>query len=198
MSAKPFLFLDVDGVVAPFGNRPEWPKQFVGVAIVPIVPENHERLAVLDDVFEIVWCTDWMEHANELGEIYGLAPRPYLEIPEGKYSDSAHYEIEDESGIPSWESDPYTRPEDLVLDRSYGSHSLPRKLKVVTKFLSARENQSRPFAWVDDHVNFEARRFAANWRGSAIAIRTNREAGLSKSEYEQLMAFASSFSRRQL
>ncbi|MGB1584263.1 MAG: hypothetical protein ACPHCI_10820, partial [Solirubrobacterales bacterium] len=99
-SPKPFLFLDVDGVIAPFGERPEWPKQFVAVASVPIVPENRERLAALDQAFDIVWCTDWMEGANELGAIYGLPSRPYLEIPEGKDGDTAHYEVEGEDGLP--------------------------------------------------------------------------------------------------
>lgn len=189
-SRKPFLFLDVDGVIAPFGDRPEWPKQFVAVASVPIVPENRERLAALDAAFEIVWCTDWMEHANELGAIYGLPPRPYLEIPEGKEGDTARYEVEGDDGLPLWHHDPFTRPEDLNWDRSYGSPSMVRKLPVVKEFLTAGSINNRPFAWVDDHINFEARRFAATLPLPALAVRTNRDSGLTHKTSEQLLAFA--------
>lgn len=192
---KPFLFLDVDGVIAPFGDRPEWPKQFVGVASVPIVSENRERLAALDEAFEIVWCTDWMVHANELGAIYGLTPRPYLEIPEGRDGDTAHYEVEGEDGLPLWHHDPFTRPEDLKWDRSYGSPSMVRKLPALSAFLNARDNQGRPFAWVDDHVNFEARRLAFDWPHETLLVRTNRESGLTEAEFDELLNFTAQLVR---
>lgn len=189
-SPKPFLFLDVDGVIAPFGERPEWPKQFVAVASVPIVPENRERLAALDQTFDIVWCTDWMDNANELGAIYGLPPRPYLEIPEGKDDDTAHYEVEGEDGLPIWHHDPFTRPEDLKWDRSYGSPSMVRKLPAVVEFLRSRTDHNRPFAWVDDHVNFEARRLAANWSHETHLVRTDRGLGMTNIEFVELLDFA--------
>lgn len=189
-STKPFLFLDVDGVIAPFGERPEWPKQFVAVASVPIVPGNRERLAALDEAFDIVWCTDWMDGANELGAIYGLPPRPYLEIPEGKDGDAAHYEVEGDDGLPLWHHDPFTRPEDLKWDRSYGSSSMVQKLPAVAEFLNDPSNSPRPFGWVDDHVNLEARQFAASWHSPTLPIRTDRNTGLTQAEFEIVLRFA--------
>ena len=189
-SPKPFLFLDVDGVIAPFADRPEWPKQFVAVASVPIVPENRERLTALDRAFDIVWCTDWMESANELGAIYGLPPRPYLEIPEGRDGDTAQYEVEGDDGMPLWHHDPFTRPEDLKWDRSYGSPSMVRKLPAVIEFLNARPDRRRPFAWVDDHVNFEARRFAGTWAYASLLVRPDRKTGLSEAQLFELLSFS--------
>lgn len=64
-----------------------------------------------------------------------------------------------------------------------------RKLPAVVDFLNARTDR-RSFAWIDDHVNFEARRFGANWSRATLLARTDRELGLTKIEFDELIDFA--------
>lgn len=78
MTGRPLIFLDVDGPLIPFRERPDAPP-----GVPPVDPSGHPlihrldaadgaRLRALDGT--LVWATTWMETANDL-----VAPR--LRLP---------------------------------------------------------------------------------------------------------------------
>lgn len=86
---KPYLFLDVDGVVAPilpsYFPIPDdyftWDTAPWNVCVHRMFPAWAEHL---DSVLEVVWCTDWQEMAPErLGTSLGLPVWPALIYGDG-------------------------------------------------------------------------------------------------------------------
>jgi hypothetical protein len=75
---KPFLFVDVDGVISLFGFAPDvgelpGPLHWIDGVAHCIPPAVGERLVRLADAFELVWATGWEERANEhLPHLLGL------------------------------------------------------------------------------------------------------------------------------
>jgi hypothetical protein len=83
VTAKPVLFVDVDGVLSLFGfpADAELPGDFHWIdGIAHCIPlESGPRLVRLAERFELVWATGWEEKANEyLPHILGL---PFRELP---------------------------------------------------------------------------------------------------------------------
>ena len=85
MIGKPFLLLDIDGVLCPEtldGALPagcEWLR--VSGGCVPFDGRNVDRLRRLRRAFECVWATSWEERANaELGPAHGLPVLPVVAL----------------------------------------------------------------------------------------------------------------------
>lgn len=81
---RPYLLLDVDGVLAPFGydsplencTRVNMKNTYVNV------PNDHcDRLAQLSEYFDFVWCTTYEEEANNfLCDVLKLNKLPYIDL----------------------------------------------------------------------------------------------------------------------
>jgi hypothetical protein len=78
---RPFLFVDIDGVISLFGFPPAAPPsgRWVSVEGVPhlISATVGQDLLRLGRVFDLVWCSGWEDRADEhLTHLLGLPNRP--------------------------------------------------------------------------------------------------------------------------
>lgn len=85
--ARPVLFLDVDGVLNPYGTT-ECPEGFTehdlfpGEEPVRLCPAHGAWVVELQRVFDVAWATGWNEEANRLlAPRLGLAPLPVVTMP---------------------------------------------------------------------------------------------------------------------
>jgi hypothetical protein len=88
LTAKPLLYLDVDGVLNPV--CPPVDADFAVHALhgsaVLLSPRHGEWLRELAGVYELVWATTWESHANaSIGPLLGLPPLPV--VPTGRYAE---------------------------------------------------------------------------------------------------------------
>ncbi|MFD9338911.1 HAD domain-containing protein [Streptomyces sp. NPDC060028] len=88
----PFLFLDVDGPLIPFGAEgyPAYgpPGAHAHPLLTRVDPALGPRLAALP--CELVWATTWMQDANEsLAPLLGLPQLPVVDWPEPSAEDGA-------------------------------------------------------------------------------------------------------------
>lgn len=192
LTEKPLLLLDIDGAVCPYKTPPGATVERIWGLSMPIVPENRERLATLSELFRVVWCSDWQENSNLVGEAFGLPPLPHVPIPDLPPDKTPSCELPDPTGQLDylWETHPLTRPEDFDDRKGAGSPSMFRKVPAVARFLAEFRAASMRFAWVDDHINFEARGFARDWPGQSLLIRTRRDVGLTDEIVDRLAHFA--------
>lgn len=199
-ATKPILFLDVDGAVCPYATPEGATVERIWGLQMPIVPENRERLAILNSLYEITWCTDWEEHANLVGEAFELPPLPHVPISRISADVVPSYEVPDptERLDYAWQTHELTHPEDLDDPRGSGSPSMFEKVLAVADYLEEARSTARRLAWVDDHINYEARLFAQSWPAETLLIRTSRDVGLTEEIVEKLCAFAAAdFGRTQ-
>lgn len=92
MTARPLLFLDVDGPLLPFGEGPQHePRDVVSDShLSRLRPDLGRRLAALP--CELVWATTWEDEANaEIAPRIGLPQLPVVRWPDS----SAEHERED-------------------------------------------------------------------------------------------------------
>lgn len=80
------LFLDVDGVLNPFGGPcPEGFAEhtlFPGEEPVRVNPEHGTWITELRGTFDVIWATFWNEDANRLlVPLLGIGPLPVLTMP---------------------------------------------------------------------------------------------------------------------
>lgn len=100
MSAKPVLFVDVDGVISLFGfareARPAGRFEMVDGIAHFLSATAGEHLRRLSDDFEPVWCTGWEEKANEyLPHALGLdGPWPHLVFERAVGRARAHWKLD--------------------------------------------------------------------------------------------------------
>ena len=93
MSARPLLFLDVDGPLIPFGAAGGYPTFQAAPSGNPLVervdPALGPRLAALG--CDLVWATTWTDEANEvIAPVLGLPDLPVVEWPDTSDEDLCH------------------------------------------------------------------------------------------------------------
>ncbi len=158
---KPFLLVDVDGVLSLF-TEPGTP--------APIRPDTHfhnehgmghliatencARLLDLAASFDLVWATGWEEKANdELVRIVGLpAQLPIISFDKGKgkYDHQAHW-----------------------------------KLGAIEDFIG-----SRPTAWIDDALDEACFEWAERRPHPTLLVKVESHTGLDEEAHQQLTEWA--------
>ncbi len=102
----PLLLVDIDGVVSLWGFAPEerpagaW--TLVDGIAHALSGEAAARLAALQDVCELVWCSGWEDRADEhLPHLVGLGPFPHLSFdrPVAGAPPAAHWKL---AAIDAW------------------------------------------------------------------------------------------------
>jgi hypothetical protein len=167
---RPWLFLDVDGVVAPVGparldeTRPPpgyrtWPEARWSV----YVHENLDRWGrELDEKFEVLWTTDWQHHAPVgIGEPAGLPDWPYLPLD---HNDSKRLR-----------------------------NKLGHKMAAISKVLAT---DPRPFAWIDDKLVGPGPRRILEIDLPKLLIKPVTRVGITREHIDRLLAFAVGLTQR--
>lgn len=159
--AKPWLLVDVDGVISLFGfdpaRRPPGSFQTVDGIAHYLSATAGEHLRALAEFFALAWCTGWEEKANEyLPHALGLpGPLPYVELSGG-------------SGPEDHESTP--------------GHW---KLAPIDRFAGP----DRALAWIDDdHANCE--NWARSRPGPTLLVTTIPDSGMGREHVDELVAWA--------
>ncbi|MEV7434581.1 HAD domain-containing protein [Streptomyces griseoviridis] len=97
MSPRPYLLLDIDGVLVPFpGGQGEIPASHTRHVVVPTGRSADDPVTVWLDpahgpllmqvirtgLVRPVWCTSWRQDATALiGPLLGLPPLPHIDLP---------------------------------------------------------------------------------------------------------------------
>jgi HAD domain in Swiss Army Knife RNA repair proteins len=87
VDSKPFLFLDVDGVLCPFGitQPPNYYLVETAEGEAYVNASHGAALRYLGSMFDIVWATMWEDEANVvIGPALGLDRFPFIEFTEGR------------------------------------------------------------------------------------------------------------------
>jgi hypothetical protein len=86
---RPLLLADVDGVVCPYADELADPAAAglevatVGYTRVWLSHDIRQHLKRLAELFQLVWCTGWEDHAAEfLAPFLGLPPMPVIHFEE--------------------------------------------------------------------------------------------------------------------
>lgn len=92
---RPFLAIDVDGVISLFGFEQPPPAEVARFELIDGTPHcisiaAAERIRRLADQFELVWATGWQDRANDrLALITGIGPLPVIEFDAHRESGAA-------------------------------------------------------------------------------------------------------------
>ncbi len=84
---RPYLLLDVGGVLSPYGMTPplDFSEREIGGFWVVWTDSHAPRIARLSGRFELVWATTWEAYANQaLAPELGLEKLPFIRFTRGK------------------------------------------------------------------------------------------------------------------
>jgi hypothetical protein len=160
-TAKPLLFVDIDGVLSLFGflsdSRPPgtWINVNGVVHLISATASDHlQRLAV---VYDLVWCSGWEEKANEhlLRALMLPGPLPFLTFSEAPKGSAPAVE---------------------------GQHW---KLAAIEAHAG-----ERPLAWVDDAHDDGCRAWAAARSAPTLLVATDPAVGLTPAQVLALERWA--------
>jgi len=170
--ARPWLFLDLDGVVSPLppcggpdeqrfeipSGQMTWPGALYRMHVDQRLREWATRL---DGVYDVVWATSWQ------ADVIKCVAGPL--------------------GLPAWPV--LTWPLGAAVSRRDGGRGRVRfKTAVIAKHLRA---DPRPFAWADDHLaRTTPPRPILNLGLEHLLICPRRQAGLTAQHIDQLTCFA--------
>jgi hypothetical protein len=95
---RPLLLIDVDGVVCPYAHELEdcasleIEQALVGYSSVWLSRHVARQLKGLGELFQLIWCTAWEEHAAEyLGPYLALPAMPVIHFDEPLAGDDSHW-----------------------------------------------------------------------------------------------------------
>lgn len=129
---KPYLLIDVDGVLNPIGRRvlPGFTRHMIEVEgntfPVDLNPDHGKWFEALAEKFELVWATTWEDHANDhIGPKVGIPELPVIHLDD--YETYGH---------------------ELLAPIKFGMRTWMNKCPSVLKFVG-----DRAFLWFDDTFN---------------------------------------------
>jgi hypothetical protein len=99
MASKPFLAVDIDGVISLFGFEEKPQGSSFRFQLVDGVPHfislsAGERLLRLSERFELVWASGWEDKANfYLPEVLGLPELPHVSFDTRPSAGGAHWKL---------------------------------------------------------------------------------------------------------
>jgi hypothetical protein len=99
MASKPFLAVDIDGVISLFGFEEKPQGSSFRFQLVDGVPHfislsAGERLLRLSERFELVWASGWEDKANfYLPEVLGLPELPHVSFDTPPSAGGAHWKL---------------------------------------------------------------------------------------------------------
>jgi hypothetical protein len=160
-SAKPFLLVDVDGVLNALRRGVELEDSFTaGVTmyhsgyIIDVPKGTKDRIARLEQVYDCVWATSWEHRApNELSPKLGFG----ASWPVITFDDNQRY---------NWELDFWKMP---AVIKWIGDNAVDRKV-----------------AWIDDDFSFEALDWAHKWE-NLLFLHIDPYTGLTAKDTEILI-----------
>ncbi|MDH6489940.1 HAD domain-containing protein [Streptomyces sp. SAI-127] len=175
-TARPFLYLDVDGPLNPYAAKPHrrpegytthrmkpegWLAQHPGLPPsrvrplrVWLNPSHGQALLKLTDRYDLVWATTWREEANTfIAPVLGLPPLPVVDWP---------------TTLAPGPNGTFWKTRHLV------NHA-----------------EGRPFVWLDDELDDRDRDFVAAYHdGPALLHWVDPRAGLRERDFEVVADFA--------